>query len=59
MEITLSKADYIELASMTDGCSGSDISNALQDALDVPIKMVQSANYYRKVRYQLPTFHRF
>ena len=59
MEITLSKADCIELASMTDGCSGSDISNALQDALDVPIKMVQSANYYRKVRYQLPTFHRF
>src|SRR5436190_6002349 len=56
MELTLRKADYIELASITDGCSGSDISNALQDALDIPIKMVQSANYYRQVSYPLPTF---
>lgn len=49
MEVPLGKTDYIELASMTDGFSGSDISNALQDALDVPIKTVQNAGFYRKV----------
>ncbi|RYP68614.1 hypothetical protein DL771_006586 [Monosporascus sp. 5C6A] len=50
MEVPLGKADYIELASMTDGFSGSDISNALQDALDVPVKTVQNASFYRKVQ---------
>ena len=49
MEVPLGKADYIELANMTDGFSGSDISNALQDALDVPIRTVQNAGFYRKV----------
>jgi vacuolar protein-sorting-associated protein 4 len=49
MGVPLAKGDYIELASMTDGFSGSDISNALQDALDVPIKTVQNASFYRKV----------
>jgi hypothetical protein len=34
---------------MTDGILGSGISNALQDALDVPIKTVQNAGCYRKV----------
>lgn len=49
MQVPLGKTDYIKLASMTDGFSGSDISNALQDALDVPIKTVQNAGFYRKV----------
>jgi vacuolar protein-sorting-associated protein 4 len=49
MGLQISKTDYIELGMKTKGLSGSDISNALQDALMVPIKKVQAANYYRKV----------
>jgi vacuolar protein-sorting-associated protein 4 len=47
--IELSKQDYIKLGMQTRGLSGSDISNALQDALMVPIKKVQAAKHYRKV----------
>jgi vacuolar protein-sorting-associated protein 4 len=49
MDLPLREMDYIRLAGMTDGYSGSDISNALQDALDIPIKTVQNAHFYRKV----------
>jgi SpoVK/Ycf46/Vps4 family AAA+-type ATPase len=49
MGLHLSKADYIEFGMKTKGFSGSDISNALQDALMVPLKKVHAANYYRKV----------
>jgi vacuolar protein-sorting-associated protein 4 len=49
MGLQLRKVDYIEFGMKTKGLSGSDISNALQDALMVPIKKVQAAKYYRKV----------
>ena len=48
-DVKLSKGDYVELESLTDGFSGSDISNALQDALNVPIKKIQTSRYYKKV----------
>jgi vacuolar protein-sorting-associated protein 4 len=47
--VKLAKTDYVELGTTTEGCSGSDISNALQDALMIPIKKVQTATHYRKV----------
>jgi vacuolar protein-sorting-associated protein 4 len=49
MAVQLSKVDYVELANLTDGFSGSDISNALQDALNVPIKKIQTSQFYKKV----------
>src|SRR5436190_20692627 len=45
MEVPLAKADYIELPSMTDGCSRRDISNVMQDALDMPIKKVRKPRF--------------
>ena len=46
----LSERDFDELARRTEGLSGSDIANAVQDALMVPIKTVYAAKYFRKVR---------
>lgn len=37
-----------ELARRTDGCSGSDIANAVQDALMLPVKRVRGAQYFRR-----------
>jgi vacuolar protein-sorting-associated protein 4 len=48
--VNLSKVDYMALANLTDGFSGSDISNALQDAFDMPLKKIQSSRYYKKVK---------
>src|ERR1700760_1550521 len=36
MGVKLSKTDYMELGKLTEGWSGSDIGNALQDALMMP-----------------------
>jgi vacuolar protein-sorting-associated protein 4 len=49
MKIKLSGRDMIELGSLTKGLSGSDISNALKDAMDVPIKKIRTAKFYSKV----------
>lgn len=54
MQVDLKKADLIELAAKTRGFSGSDISNVLQDALDIPIKAIQQATHYRKVSCDFP-----
>ncbi len=45
----LTQEDFDELARRTEGLSGSDIANAVQDALMVPIKKVHSAKYFKKV----------
>ena len=42
----LQPAEYVELANMTEGYSGSDITVAAQEALMEPLRLVQNANYY-------------
>jgi vacuolar protein-sorting-associated protein 4 len=49
MKIELSKTDYLQLGKASAGLSGSDIANAIQDALMVPIKKIQTATHYKKV----------
>ncbi|KAJ5835126.1 ATPase AAA-type core [Penicillium robsamsonii] len=45
----MTQADYRQLAEMSDGYSGSDISIAVQDALMQPIRKIQGATHYKKV----------
>lgn len=49
MGLKLSSHDYSRLASMTEGFSGSDIANVVQDALMMPVKKIHTSTYYRKV----------
>jgi len=44
----LVEEDYKELASMTDGYSGSDISTLTQDAIFEPIRKCQMARFFKK-----------
>lgn len=46
--------DIAELARRTEGFSGSDIANAIQDGLMVPVKKVQMATHFRKVPCRVP-----
>lgn len=46
----LDPSHYEELGRRTDGLSGSDIGNTVQDALMQPVKKVASSKYWRKVR---------
>lgn len=46
---TLTQQDYKQLADMTDGYSGSDISVLVRDALMQPIRKVQNATHFKKV----------
>lgn len=39
-----------ELANRTDGFSGSDVSILVRDALMQPVRKVQSATHFKKVR---------
>ncbi|KAK7421474.1 hypothetical protein QQX98_002173 [Neonectria punicea] len=43
-------AAFRDLAWRTNGFSGSDISNLVQDALMMPVRKVHSASYFRKFR---------
>ncbi len=54
----LNEHDFLELARRTDGLSGSDIANAVQDALMVPIKTVHSARHFKKVSMACQIRHR-
>ncbi|CAI7592072.1 unnamed protein product [Penicillium manginii] len=45
----MTQADYKQLADMSEGYSGSDISIAVQDALMQPIRKIQTATHYKKV----------
>jgi vacuolar protein-sorting-associated protein 4 len=45
----LSAEDYKQLAIVTEGYSGSDISIAVQDALMQPVRKIQTATHYKKV----------
>ncbi|XP_059425382.1 vacuolar protein sorting-associated protein 4B-like [Carassius carassius] len=47
---SLNEADFITLGKKTDGYSGADISIVVRDALMQPIRKVQSAKHFKKVR---------
>ncbi|KAH7116603.1 P-loop containing nucleoside triphosphate hydrolase protein [Dactylonectria estremocensis] len=52
MASTLGNTEQVfrTLAVLTEGYSGSDIANLVQDALMMPVKKVHSATHFRKVR---------
>jgi vacuolar protein-sorting-associated protein 4 len=45
----LNQADYKQLADLSEGYSGSDISIAVQDALMQPVRLIQTATHYKPV----------
>uniref|UniRef100_A0A8C3ISH3 vesicle-fusing ATPase n=1 Tax=Chrysemys picta bellii TaxID=8478 RepID=A0A8C3ISH3_CHRPI len=47
---SLTESDYRELGKRTDGYSGADISVIVRDALMQPVRKVQSATHFKKVR---------
>ncbi|KAL7299095.1 vacuolar protein sorting-associated protein 4B [Trichogramma pretiosum] len=47
---TLVDEDFKKLASMTEGYSGADISIIVRDALMQPVRQVQTATHFKKVR---------
>jgi vacuolar protein-sorting-associated protein 4 len=46
----LKPEDYRELAKISEGYSGSDISIVVQDALMQPVRKIQQATHFKKVR---------
>jgi vacuolar protein-sorting-associated protein 4 len=46
----LTQADFKELARRTEGYSGSDISIVVREALMQPVRLVQSATHFKRVR---------
>lgn len=47
---TLQEPDFARLAEKTEGFSGSDISVMVRDALMEPVRRLQTATYFRRVR---------
>ncbi|OQE24961.1 hypothetical protein PENFLA_c009G07906 [Penicillium flavigenum] len=45
----MTQNDYRQLADLSEGYSGSDISISVQDALMQPIRKIQGATHYKKV----------
>ena len=50
----LNAGDYKRLAGLSEGYSGSDIAIAVQDALMQPVRKIQTATHYKKVRLPPP-----
>ncbi|ORX89750.1 Vps4 [Clohesyomyces aquaticus] len=48
-QCNLEEKDLEQLASMTEGYSGSDISIVVQDTLMIPVKKIRTAKYWRKI----------
>jgi vacuolar protein-sorting-associated protein 4 len=46
----LVQQDFRTLAEMSDGFTGSDISIVAQDALMQPVRKIQTATHYKKIR---------
>lgn len=46
----LKPEDYRTLGKLSEGYSGSDIAIAVQDALMQPVRKIQTATHYKKVR---------
>ncbi|KAG9469833.1 hypothetical protein GDO78_019544 [Eleutherodactylus coqui] len=51
---SLSDADFRELGKRTNGYSGADISIIVRDALMQPVRKVQSATHFKKVKGKSP-----
>ncbi len=49
---SLTEEDYRVLAQKTDGYSGHDISMVVRDALMQPVRKVQSATHFKRVRHR-------
>lgn len=56
---SLTEADVRELGKKTEGYSGADISVIVRDALMQPVRKVQSATHFKKVRNFYSSFHIF
>lgn len=50
----LTEADFVTLGRKTDGYSGADISVIVRDALMQPVRRVQSATHFKKVKPRKP-----
>lgn len=48
---SLKSEDYRELAKLSEGYSGSDITVAVQDALMQPVRKIQQATHFKPVSY--------
>lgn len=46
----LSEEDFVTLGQKTEGYSGADISIIVRDALMQPVRKVQSATHFKRVR---------
>ena len=46
----LKPTDYRKLGELSEGYSGSDIAIAVQDALMQPVRKIQTATHYKKVK---------
>ena len=46
----LKPADFRKLGELSEGYSGSDIAIAVQDALMQPVRKIQTATHYKKVK---------
>lgn len=55
----LTEADFWDLGKKTEGYSGADISIIVRDALMQPVRKVQSATHFKKVRNFYQPFHMF
>lgn len=47
---SLTDSDYVTLGKKTEGYSGADISIIVRDALMQPVRKVQSATHFKRVR---------
>ncbi|KAI3374933.1 hypothetical protein L3Q82_021457 [Scortum barcoo] len=47
---SISESDFVALGKKTDGYSGADISIIVRDALMQPVRKVQSATHFKRVR---------
>eukprot|EP01126_Amoeba_proteus_P055359 TRINITY_DN6861_c0_g1_i4.p1 TRINITY_DN6861_c0_g1~~TRINITY_DN6861_c0_g1_i4.p1 ORF type:complete len:192 (+),score=36.07 TRINITY_DN6861_c0_g1_i4:1083-1658(+) len=48
---SLTSEDFRELAKLSEGYSGSDISDVVREALMEPVRMIQDATHYKRVRW--------
>ena len=46
----LTESDFVTLGKKTDGYSGADVSIIVRDALMQPVRKVQSATHFKRVR---------
>ena len=51
----LKPADFRKLGELSEGYSGSDIAIAVQDALMQPVRKIQTATHYKKVKPPIPS----